>query len=270
MVGHHQRVASHGGHTRGIVGPENALDDQLARPVVTDFLQAAPVKSRVVAASHRRCNRRGIFGLHLQTHHVFHHGHAVAQNVQQPAGVTGKVHQVACRESERDREMVAEITLALAAHRQIDRDHQGLVVRRQRTRNEAVEEGLVFEDVGLKPQASGCGPGDLLDGSCCRAGERVGNASRDRSTGDGNIAAAPAKTHCPGRRHRQRQPARGTQQLHCGVHHRHVGQHPRQQASAAKRGLVVTQGQLVFSPAIEKVKDGAWHPVPCSAAQVCD
>ena len=128
MVGHHQGVAPHSDQALSIVLPMNAFNNEFARPAVAHFSHAAPVKARVVSFTHRRCQSFCRGRELVQVFKVDQFGQTVDQHVPCPAGSTGKVQHIAWRVAKRNRKMVAHVPLALAAHRQVQCDDQGLKV----------------------------------------------------------------------------------------------------------------------------------------------
>ena len=253
----------------------HALDDEPARPQVAHLRQPRPVERRVVVAAHRGCDGRGgRLGRGAcrlgQPGQRLHLRHAMARHAQRPARVQCKVEHVLRREAERDREVIAEVALALATHRQVDGDHQRLVTCALGAPDHVFEVSAVAQHVGLKPEPARRLTRYFFNGRRARARQRVRHTDRRRGLGDGHVGTGPAEAWRARGRNGQRQRCGCAQQLRRGVHLLHVHQHTRAQPATLEGIAVAAQRGLVFGAAVVEVEQRARQTLLRHAAQVGD
>ena len=190
MVGDNDGVGSHPRQPIGIIGMDDAFDDQLPRPESADAIQIFPVEGCIIVAAHRgRCLRhipgRG------ELLEVAEGGKAMPERGEDPFWVQGEIEQIARRIFERHREVVPEISLPIAADGQIHRNDQGLIFGCDGAADQLLGKIALPEDVGLQPQPAIDAFAQMLD----RNGRGGRKRERDvvflRHPGKRQIAARP-------------------------------------------------------------------------------
>ena len=188
MVGDDDRIgAGVGGHA-GVVGVEDAFQDQLAAPLIADAFDLFPIELRVELFV-------GPGGQAAEIAHAFRVSHDVAEgaagggeHAQGPLRFQHHVKDIGQGQPGRGGQAVLQVLVALAEDLQIKRQHKGRAVCLARPFDQGIDEILVAHDVKLEPEGGGRVFGHIFDRADRHGGEREGHAKGGGGAGGLDLA----------------------------------------------------------------------------------
>ncbi|EKD59847.1 MAG: hypothetical protein ACD_54C01099G0001 [uncultured bacterium] len=206
MVGHDHRISANVGGHAGVVGVEDAFQDQFAAPLVADAFDLVPIQQRVELLV-RPFGQIGQIGDAFDVADDVAEGAARrAQHAQRPGGFGSDVDQVRQRQFWRRGQAVFQILVALAEDLQIERQHQRRAVGLAGALDDGINEIFVLHHIELEPERRG----RMFDNVFDRADRHGGQGERhpERCGGAGGLDLTIRVLHAGrshrGQRHRHR------------------------------------------------------------------
>ena len=152
MVRHHDGVGAELDRGPGVIGVEDALQDQLARPDLLDPLDVLPGQRRIELVADP-------FGELVDVVHALHVAGEIAEGLALaledapgPGRLGRHVDDVLEADFRRHRHAVLDVAVALAEHLQVDGEHQRVALGRHRARQDVLGEAAVADHVELEPE----------------------------------------------------------------------------------------------------------------------
>ena len=134
MVRHHDGVGAELDRGPGVLGVEDAFQDQLAGPDLLDPLHVLPAQRRIELVADP-------LGELVDVIHALHVTGEIAerlalsfQDAPRPSRLAGDVDDVLDADFRRHRHAVLDVAVALAEHLQVDGEHQRAALGRHRAR----------------------------------------------------------------------------------------------------------------------------------------
>ena len=270
MVRDHDRVGAGVDGFLGVVGIHDALQDQLALPLIADPFHVAPVQRRVELIGSPGAERACVRDAGHVTDDIAERAPPGGENLLHPARLRRNVEDVRDRHARRHREAVLHVTMTLAEHLQVHGEDQRAAVRGGGARDQLGDELAVAHHVELEPERLAGLRRDVLDRGDRHGGETEGDAHGIRSARGVDFAVGMLHAEEPHRRDRERQRDRLAEQRACGRALRHVGQDALLEFDRLEVAPVRGERLLLIGAAFRIVDEHARHTPQILLAQILD
>ena len=193
---------------------------------------------------------------------------APVAHAPQPGQVADHVQRVPQTQARRDREAVAQVTLAHAQDLVVDCQHERLVGGRRSAFGHRAGQAAIAVDEGLEPACPGMARGEVLDGDGRAVAHHVDRAGRSRGLRGDELAMRPQQPGETRRPEQHRQGEAAAEQLDAQITLARAVERLREQLDLGQSRLVAAQRALVTGATVAEVEHHARQRALGETAQV--
>ena len=254
----------------GVLGLHDALDDDLAAPLVLDPGHVVPRQGRVELLAGPGRQRAGVAHTAGVADDVAEGAPLRVQHVPAPVGLGGQVDEVGQRGLGGRGQAVLDVLVPLAEDLQVKRDDQRRALGGLGAVDEPLDEALVLHDVELEPERAAGVLGHVLDRADAHGGERERHPELLGGAGCEDLAVGVlhAGEPCGGQCHRHRHVLADHRVFQRAVFH--VDRHALAELDLLESGFVGAVGGFRPGAGVRVVVEHARHATLGNDSEIFD